>query len=318
MKRKGLISILLSLIIVFLFSACNIQKEKDERREDLLAIQGEGNHYFIDQEGYIKDDKKVYFSDLIMKKIEDDGIVYVPDPGQFQSQIKRYDVTVKLFKEIVYFTMRYHVSEDDKVADVIVGYIEIRSEKIVYYNTQITTKEYYGINLFPLMANDKYFLFKQPREFSRKDVYYIIDKSNNVLLEKVSDITPYKDGVEDDVTLIQFNDKTYEVQGNALCCGEETLIIDYEYVLKRSEIMAQIDVIMGVYKKTVIERLIPYKNRLYIVIESAYIGMPFGTGELIPVVFEYDFEKDSFDYIGATDLTWRAGGFYIFGIIPEN
>ena len=318
MKRKGLISILLSLIIVFLFSACNIQKEKDKRKEDLLAIQGEGNHYFIDQEGYIKDDKKVYFSDLIMKKIEDDGIVYVPDPGQFQSQIKRYDVTVKLFKEIVYFTMRYHVSEDDKVADVIVGYIEIRSEKIVYYNTQITTKEHYGINLFPLMANDKYFLFKQPREFSRKDVYYIIDKSNNVLLEKVSDITPYKDGTEDDVTLIQFNDKTYEVQGNALCCGEETLVIDYEYVLERSEIMAQIDVIMGVYKKTVTERLIPYKNRLYIVIESDYIGMPFGTGELIPVVFEYNFEKDSFDYIGATDLTWRTGGFYIFGIIPEN
>lgn len=322
MKRKGIISVIMSLIVVFLFSACNIQKEQDKRKEDLLAIQGKGNHYFIDEEGYIKDNKRVYFSDLIMDKIETDGAVSVPNPGQ--SQTKRYAINAKLFKENVYFTMPYRVSDDNKVADVIVGYIEIKSEKITYYNTQISTEEEYGIDLLPLTANDDYFMFRQPREYLRKDIYYIIDVKNSVLLEKITDIDSYKDGTEDDANLISFDDKIYEIIGdfqdgaNVLRCGEETLTINYEYVLERSETMAQIDAIMGDYKKNVREHLISYKNRLYIVIESAYAGMPLATGELIPVVFEYNFEKDSFDYIGATDLTWRTGGVYIFGIIPET
>lgn len=323
MNRKKIITGLLSIIILFSLVACNdIQKEQDKRKENLLAIQGKGNHYFIDKEGYIKDNKRVYFSDLIMKKIETDGILSIPKPEQ--SQTKKYDINAKLFKGYVYFTMPYRISEDNKNLDVIVGYIEIKSEKITYYNTQISTEEAYGIDLLPLMANDEYFIFKQPRESLRKDVYYIIDLKNNSLFEKITDINSYTDGTEDDANLISFNDKQYEIIGNfkdgvnVLRCGEETLTIDYAYVLERSDTMSQINAIMGNYIKKVREHLISYENRLYIVIESINVGMPFGTGELIPVVFEYNFEKDSFDYIGATDLTRRAGNVYIFGIIPET
>ena len=316
MKRKKITTIILSFVALFLFAGCNFFEEQIQRKEALLAIQGKGNHYFIDEEGYIKDNERVYFSDLIMDKIETDGEVSVPKPDK--SQTKRYDVDAKILKDTVYFTMRYRISEDDKVADVIVGYIDIRSKEITYYNTQISTREEYGINLLPIMANDNYFLFRQPREFSRKDVYYIIDKNNNVLLEKVSDITPYKDGTEDDANLIEFNDKTYEINGNALHCGEETIAIDYEYVLLRSEEMKQIDEIIGNYKKSTSAKLISYEDRVYVVMESVLVGMPFATGELIPIIFEYDVQTDSFDYIGATDLTQRTTDVSIFGIIPES
>lgn len=315
MKGKGIISVIVSLIVVFVFSACTGQKERDKRKEDLLAIQGKGNHYFIDEEGYIKDNKRVFFSDLIMDKIETDGTVSIPKPDQ--SQTKRYDVNAKLFKGNVYFAMLYRISEDNKVADVIVGYIEIKSEEIVYYNTQISTKEEYGINLLPIVANDDYYVFRQPREYFRKDVYYIIDVAQERLLEKISDIEPYRSATENDDS-IQFNDKTYEIEGNALSCEGETLVIDYEYVLARSGKMQLIDAIIGDYKKSTRADLISYENRLYIVIESVGGGLPFTVGELIPVVFEYDFQTDSFDYIGATDLTRQSEGVYIFGIIPAN
>lgn len=317
MNGKRMTCFILSIIVIFLFSACGVQDGQEKRKADLLAIEGKGNCYFIDSEGYIKDNERVYFSDLIMDKIEADGVISVPKPDK--SQTKRYDINPKLFCETIYFTMLYNVSEDNKVADVIVGHIEIKSEEIVYYNTQISTREAYGINLLPIMANDNYFLFEQPREFSRKDVYYIIDKNNNVLLEKVSDITPYKDGTENKSDFVNLNDKTYEINGNALRCGDETLEIDYEYVLLRSEEMQQIDEIIGNYKKSTRAKLISYGNRLYVVIASASSGMPFGTGELIPVVFEYKIQSDSFNYIGATDLTTlRTKGISIFGIMPEN
>lgn len=315
MKGKGIISVIVSLVVVFLFSTCNVQKEQDKRKEDLLAIQGKGNHYFIDEEGYIKDNKRVYFSDLIMDKIETDGAVSVPKPDQ--SQTRRYNINAKPFKGNVYFTMPYRISEDNKVADVIVGYIEIKSEEIVYYNTQISTEEVYGINLLPLAANDDYYVFKQPRETQRKDVYYIIDVAQERLLEKIIDIEPYRNDTEN-YNLIQFDDKTYEIEGNVLSCEGETLVIDYEYVLARSGEMQQIDAIIGDYKKSTRADLISYENRLYVIIESISGGMPLTTGELIPVVFEYDFQTDSFDYIGATDLTRQSAGVYIFGIIPEN
>ncbi len=314
MKRT--ITIILSLVVLFLFNGCKFIQERVQRKEAFLAIQGKGNHYYIDEEGYIKDNERVYFSDLIMEKIEKDGVVSVPKLDDVQTE--RYDINAKMLKETVYFTMPYYVSEDRKAASVIVGYIDIRSKEITYYNTQISTREEYGINLLPIMANENYFLFRQPREFSRKDVYYIIDKNNNVLLEKVSDITPYKDGTENNADLIQFNDKTYEINGNALRCGEETIAIDYEYVLLRSEEMQQIDGIMGNYKKSTSAKLISYEDRLYVVMESVFVGMPFGTGELIPIIFEYNFQTDSFDYIGATDLTKRTTSISIFGIIPEN
>ena len=87
MNRKKIITGLLSIIILFSLVACNdIQKEQDKRKENLLAIQGKGNHYFIDKEGYIKDNKRVYFSDLIMKKIETDGILSIPKPEQSQTK----------------------------------------------------------------------------------------------------------------------------------------------------------------------------------------------------------------------------------------
>ena len=101
-------------------------------------------------------------------------------------------------------------------------------------------------------------------------------------------------------------------------CGEETITIDYEYVLLRSEEMRQIDAIIGDYKKTTSAELILYEDRVYVVMESVFVGMPFATGELIPIIFEYNYQTDSFDYIGATDLTQRRSSVSIFGIIPEN
>lgn len=315
-------AIILTVVCAFsaglCFTSCSkIMKERQEREDKLLAIEGVGGHYFVDTEGYILENERVYFSDLIMEKIEKDGVIFVPRPKE-----KRYQVDAKLRKDTAYFSMRYNVSEENKDADVIVGYIHIKTNEIVYYNTHISTREEYGIYLMPKVANDNYFIFRQIREYSRKDVYYVIDVANGVLMERVSDITPYQDGTENAASFVHHDGVAYEIAGdfsdgaNSLVFGEERLMIDYSYVLARSEEMKQIDDIVGQYKRSVREHLIAYQNRLYVVVESDW--SMFGGGELIPVVFEYHFETDSFTYIGATNQTWQAAGKYIFGIIPED
>lgn len=324
MLRKKLIAVLLLVAAVFL-PACNLIKKideintkRDERKKAVLAIQGAGKHYLINEEGYVIDNKQVYFSDLIRDKTKKDGFV-LPEPDD--AQTKRYEINANLYHETVYFTMRYFVSDDDKTADVLVGYVDIPNEEITYYNTRISTNEEYGIYLMPNCANENYFIFRQPREYYRKDVYYIIDKSNNALLERISDAEPYKDGTENQSSVLYFNDEEYKIVenrsdgANELCYGEQTLTIDYEYVLARSEKMRQIDEIIGKSKGEVRENLISYGNRLYVVMESVYEGF-FGRGDLMPVVFEYNFQTDAFDYIGATEFNYRNA--YIFGIIPEN
>ena len=311
-----LLAIVCALGVGLCFSSCSkIMKERKEREEKLLAIEGVGGHYFVDTEGYILENERVYFSDLVMDKIEQDGVIFVPRPKE-----KRYQVDAKLRKETVYFSMRYAVSEENKDADVIVGYIHIKTNEIVYFHTHISTREEYGINLLPSTANENYIVFRQPREYMRKDVYYVIDVANNTLMERVSDISPYRDDTKDEKRFVQYGGVEYEITGdfskgaNVLAFGDERLTIDYAYVLARSEEMKQIDEIVGQYKRSVREHLIAYQNRLYVVVESDW-GM-FGGGELIPVVFEYHFETDSFTYIGATNQTWQAAGKYIFGIVP--
>lgn len=325
MIRKKIIAVLLFVGLVFL-PACDLIKtideintKSDERKEAVWAIQGAGKHYLINDEGYIIDNKQVYFSDIIKDKAKKDGLI-LPEPDD--AQTKRYEIDANIYRETVYFTMRYFVSDDDKNADVLVGYINIPNEEITYYNTHISTNEEYGIYLMPNCANQNYFIFRQPREYYRKDVYYIIDKSNNTLLERVSDVAPYKDGTENQSSVLYFNDEEYKIAegkrrdgANELCHGEQTLKIDYEYVLARSEKMRQINDIIGGYKKEIRENLISYENRLYVVMESIYEGF-FGRGELMPVVFEYKFETDTFEYIGSTGFTYRSA--YIFGIIPQN
>ena len=73
MKIKKALSVILVLICSFftvlsLTSCEKILQERKERKKALLAIQGVGEHLFIDEEGIIDGNTRVYFSDLILEK----------------------------------------------------------------------------------------------------------------------------------------------------------------------------------------------------------------------------------------------------------
>ena len=168
------------------------------------------------------------------------------------------------------------------------------------------------------MANDNYYIFQQLFEGSSYPGYFVIDSKNNLLIENISDPTPYQDGTEYDSDFVYVNGVKYEITSsyhdkNILKFNDESLEINYDYVLTRSEEMRKIDSIIGPYKRELRTTLISFENkRLYVILESEF-GM-FGAGELKPVVFEYIIESDTFEYIGCTNRMGISP--YIFGIVP--
>lgn len=303
----------LFVIAICLGLASCYDGEYRQREEQLLAIQGKGGHIFVNNDGYVKDNQLFDFYDLIISKVQKDNATNIPVSSiKDKSDVRLY---ADIHNEFAYYTMQYNANYQDNKADMILGYINVRTNAVVYFNTQISTEEYSGLQLNPYCANDNYFIFKMLRE----SIYYVIDVKSNVLIEKIYDINPYKDGTENDSYYVYVGEEKYKLTSapdlsdnkKALKYGDETLVLDYRYVRSRSEEMKQIDSIVGGRKGEIMTNLITYKNTLYIVFETK-VGV-LVSKNLKPIVFEYKIETDSFEYIGYTNLLSYN---HVFGVVP--
>ena len=98
------------------------------------------------------------------------------------------------------------------------------------------------------------------------------------------------------------NDKIYIIEQDnhkVTILEQDTQIkleIDEDYIYERSDAYKQIHEIYGQYIQQAETCYIICNNQLYIYARS-FNGL-IGGGELRPVVFKYDIEKDEFSYIG--------------------
>jgi hypothetical protein len=79
---------------------------------------------------------------------------------------------------------------------------------------------------------------------------------------------------------------------------EFNVVINYDYVLNKSDTLKEIDNIVGDKKDTLGLEIFAIDEALYIVLYSEQTM--FGRGDLIPVIFTYDIAADTFEYVGAT------------------
>lgn len=314
--KKSVLGVLIAVLLAICcgFAACSqVKSDKEEREKQLLAVKGKGGHYFISTDGYVKDGKMTYYYDIVNIELRKDGANKITLPTK--SSVR---VNADAYNNFAYFSLRYNVSDDNKQADVILGFVDVRTGDVEYFGTHISTVENYGIDLVPVSANANYFIFEQPRETFREDVYYVIDMQNNALLEKVSDLSPYRNESDDSYSVLVDGVK-YEIASsasggckNVLKSDSKSLTLDYDYILERSQEMRKIDGIVGQYKREVVENIVRFESRLYVIVHSE-TGM-FGAGELRPVVFEYSAVSDTFEYIGCTNVLGATAD--VLGVVP--
>ncbi len=355
MKKKFLIKILSSIVVIgsvigsgCMFSSCSYIEDKSARQKELLALEGQKGYYYITRSSFILDNEETEFAEFIVKKITDGEAVAGrtlevadseasealegsategdsasgADVGSIEiteENLSKISLSVRVDNSCVYYALRYNAAEDFSQADFLVGYIDFNTLSVVYYNVSIDDKY-----LDPLYANDRYFIFKQTNYHAEKSAYYLIDIEQNELICGVADISAYLDGTENDRDFVFVNEQKYEVvrvsdsrrYKNLLTNENSVLIIDYDYVLSRSDDMAKIDKITGQYKRGVFSYMLTFNNRLFVVMQSECDIL--GAGELIPVVFEYKIETDTFEYLGCTNKLLPTTGQTVIGVIPTN
>ena len=310
--RKNIFKLSAMILATAIIAATTACAPKKDRQKQILDIKGQSGYIFVNEEGIIEDNKMTYFHDIIAKKIKTDGEITLPD-----EEYSSIDVTAVIYKDIAYYSFKYneYADEEEKTAyDYVVGYVDLYTKAVTYYKISSSVSTY----VRPIKANDGYIIFDQMNQFY---VYFVIDKQNSVLIENLSEYETYLDGTENAREYVYENGKKYEVEpkigygkNSTIVCGKESLTIDYEYVLARSEEMKTIDGIVGKYKRDVFSDIFARDNRLFAVLQSK-VDL-FGKGELIPVVFEYRISSDSFEYIGSTDKA--VGGNHLRAVLPPK
>ena len=284
------------LILLFTLSLTGCSKQKDIYKEQILAIESNYEKKIISESGLYYKGEEIYFRTILKDQLKKDKM-------EFNNEVSSYFVS-GYYEGKVFYSYVFDFKK------IMIGYINTSDYSIhnIYVSSENSSQLYIG------NINDNYCIFyKTNYMIHGKFVeYYVYDYLSNTIIESDSNQngidTSVVDKYEKEVVLsisrvsYLYNNESYEISardGEAIIKKEDFNIeINYDYILNKSDILKEIDKIVGDRKDQLGMDIFSIDGALYIVVYSE--STKFGSGDLIPVIFSYDIATDTFDYIGAT------------------
>lgn len=293
---KKLLASMLSVILVLTFatsfSSCSHPEKRKEILEQFREIECSGEYFFVAEKGYTTKTEKCSFRDLILQKMEQDGVNTEYLAGISQTIY---------YNGFVSFCEKYTPNNGNSLENekYVLGYIDLSNFSVQAFYQTINSSE-----VKPYSANESYFIFLDMVQNN----YYIIDRKTNIVLKNIDNITPYLVEKEQNIYVengVEYKiDETNKTQLIKIVDGEEQIAKEFtiNYVLERSIEMQEIEQIIknvsSGAKESEIELMI-CNNELFIIRESKMTMM--GRGVLYPLVFKYTMETDLFEYVGCSE-----------------
>ena len=275
-------------------TSCFSPTERAMYEEQVLSIESNYDKKIISRLGLYYGGEEISYSTLLKNQLKKDN-------KKFNDEATNY-LRSGYYKGKILFSYTYDFGK------AMIGYIDSSDYSIT---CSYVTYEDSG-ELYIEQINDRYCIYYTPALNNKYTDYYVYEYMSNSIVDSGSDSNGINKGVVNKykmkVTLnisgskYVYNNESYELRvynGEATIENDDfNVVIDYDYVLNKSDTLKEIDEIVGDKKSTIDIDIFAIDEALYIVLFSESTML--GTGVLIPVVFLYDIVTDTFEYVGAT------------------
>ena len=283
------------LILLFTLVLTSCSEQKDIIETQILSIES-NNKKIISKYGLYYNGEEINYLSLIKNKLKQDNKEYNNDVTHYFRS--------KYYEEKIFFSYIYDFR------NIMIGYIDATDYSI--NNTYVTSEN--SSELYLGHLNDNYCIYYKTNYLIHDKYveYFVYDYLSNTIIESDSNsngieksvLEHYKKEVLSNISRNNYiyNNESYEIEARnsqAIITKDGlNIVINYDYVLNKSDVLKEIDGIVGKGKKQLGIDIFAINESLYIILYSKLTK--FGSGYLIPVIFSYDIATDTFEYVGAT------------------